>query len=291
MRYGGVEAGGTKWVCGVGTGPDDLELSVFPTADPESTIARATAFFREQGPLEALGIGSFGPVELHPQSPRYGRITTTPKPGWSGADLVSALSSELGVPVAFDTDVNAAALGELRWGAAEGLDTFCYVTLGTGIGAGMVAGGRPVHGLIHPELGHIRIPHDRARDPFPGCCPFHGDCFEGLASGTAMRERWGRPAEELQDEAVWELEAEYVALGVIAVLGTLSPERVVIGGGVAKSPLLLPRVRDRVVELAAGYFDAPELGDRVGDFLVSPGLGDRSGVLGALDLARSAATS
>jgi fructokinase len=292
MRYGGLEAGGTKWVCGAGTGPDDLDVSVFPTGDPASTIAQAIAFFRELPPVDALGVGSFGPVDLDRRSPRYGTITTTPKPGWSGTDLVGTLSSELGVPVGFDTDVNAAALGERRWGAAQGLDTFCYITVGTGIGGGVVADGAPVHGLIHPELGHIRIPHDRARDPFDGSCPFHGDCFEGLASGTAMEARWGRPPHELTDEAAWRLEAEYLALGVIAVLGALSPQRVVLGGGVAKAPGLLPLVHERVVELAGGYFDAPELGTAgIAGFLVPPGLADRSGVLGALELARIAADS
>lgn len=277
MSYGGVEAGGTKWVCAIGTGPDDVRAQVtFPTTTPEETLARAAAFFAEQGGVAAVGVGSFGPVDL-----RAGTITTTPKPGWRDTGVVDALHDALGVPVAFDTDVNAAALAEGRWGAAAGLDTFCYLTVGTGIGGGVIADGQLVHGLHHPEIGHVLIPHDRGRDPFAGACPFHGDCLEGLASGTALQARWGKPGEELEEHAeVWELEAEYLALGVVNVVLTVSPERVILGGGVMKQPSLLPLVRTRTSELLAGYVPAPEL--------VSPGLGDHAGVLGAIELARRA---
>jgi fructokinase len=284
--YGGVEAGGTKWVCAIGTGPDDLhELMTFPTTTPAETLERTAAFFTQNGGVAAVGVGSFGPLDL-----AHGRITTTPKPGWAGTDVVSALEGALGVPVAFDTDVNAAALGEQRWGAAEGLDTFCYLTVGTGIGGGIIARNRLLHGLLHPEVGHMLIPHDRERDPFAGVCPFHGDCFEGLASGSSLLERWGQRGEELTDRPeVWELEAEYVALGVVNVICTVSPERVILGGGVMKQPALLPLVRTRVQELLAGYVSAPELSDGIGAYLVTPALGDRAGVLGALELARLAA--
>jgi fructokinase len=268
MIYGGVEAGGTKWVCAIGTGPDDIRDSViFPTEGPEATIARATEFLTSAGPLAAIGVGSFGPVDL-----RHGRITTTPKPGWRDTEVVSAFADALALPVGFDTDVNAAALAEHRWGAAQGLDTFCYVTVGTGIGGGVLANGRVLHGLLHPEIGHMRIPHDRARDPFDGACPYHGDCFEGLASGTAIAARGG--AFDL------ELEARYLALGLVNVIGVLSPQRIVLGGGVMKEPGLLEGVREQVRELAGGYFDPPEV--------VAPALGNRSGVLGALELARFA---
>jgi fructokinase len=285
MTYGGVEAGGTKWVCGIGTGPDDLHaLETFPTTTPAETLARAAAFFDQNGGVAAIGIGSFGPIDL-----RAGRITTTPKPGWANTDVVSVLHDALGVPVAFDTDVNAAALGEGRWGAAVGLDTFCYFTVGTGIGGGVMAGGRLVHGLIHPEVGHMLIPHDRGRDPFAGSCPFHGDCFEGLAAGGAIERRWGKPAEELGDRSeVWELEAEYLALGVVNVICIVSPQRVILGGGVMKQPSLLPLVRARVRELLAGYIVAPALADGVDEYIVGPALGDRAGVLGAIELARLA---
>ncbi len=216
-------------------------------------------------------------------------ITTTPKPGWAHTDIVSALSAALGLPVAFDTDVNAAALGEQRWGAAIGLETFSYITVGTGIGGGGMANGRLLHGLLHPEVGHMFVPHDRTRDPFDGVCPYHGDCFEGLASGGAIRERWGKPAEELDDAAVWELEAEYLALGLANVVCTLSPQRIIIGGGVMKRAGLLDLVRARLRGRLAGYIAAPELGDKIDDYVVSPALGDRAGVLGAIELARRAA--
>ncbi len=279
VRYGGIEAGGTKWVCAIGSGPDDLDtVETFPTTSPDETIARAVDFFRGNGAVERLGIGSFGPIDI-----ARGTITSTPKPGWADTGVVGALRAALDVPVSFDTDVNAAALGEQRWGAAVGLDTFCYITVGTGIGGGVMAGNELVHGLVHPEIGHILIPHDRARDPFAGACPYHGDCFEGLASGSAIRARWGRSGEELAGEPeVWELEAEYLALGVVNVIGVMSPELVILGGGVMKQPSLLPLVRERVDSLLAGYVAAPPI--------VTPALGDRAGVLGAIELARRGAT-
>jgi fructokinase len=285
--FGGIEAGGTKWVCATGTGPDDVhELVTFPTTTPAETIGRAADFFAANGELAAIGLGSFGPIDVKRGSPTWGHITTTPKPGWADTDVVAALSDALDLPLAFDTDVNAAALGEHRWGAAVGLETFCYVTVGTGIGGGVMANGRLMHGLIHPEVGHMWVPHDRARDPFDGICPFHGDCFEGLASGEAIHRRWGKPPVQLTDERVWRLEAEYLALGLLNVVCTLSPQRIVIGGGVMNEPSLLPLVRRRVAELASGYFDARELGSGIEEYLVAPALGDRAGVLGALELAR-----
>jgi fructokinase len=293
MSFGGIEAGGTKWVCGIGdAGAKLLRLETFPTTTPQETIARAARFFTEDGVPEGLGVGSFGPIDVHTASPTWGRITTTPKPGWAHTDLVAPIRAALDIPVAFDTDVNAAALAESRWGAAIGLETFCYITVGTGIGGGAIVNGRLLHGLLHPELGHMRIPHDLARDPFVGVCPYHGDCLEGLASGEAIRQRWGRPGEELSgDPAVWELESEYLALGLMNIVCTLSPKRIVIGGGVTKQSTLLSLVRRRLQELAAGYFDAPELTlpQAVDRYIVPPGLGDQAGVLGAIELARMAA--
>jgi fructokinase len=290
MIYGGVEAGGTKWVCATGTGPDDVQaLVTFPTTDPGETIGRAADFFASNGTLAAIGLGSFGPIDVKRSSPTWGRITTTPKPGWADTDVVAALTDALDLPLAFDTDVNAAALGEHRWGAGAGLDTFCYITVGTGIGGGVMANGTLLHGLIHPEFGHMRIPHDRTGDPFDGVCPYHGDCFEGLASGDAIRRRWGeRPEELAADERVWQLEAGYIAFGLMNVICTISPQRIVIGGGVMNEPSLLPLVRRRVTELASGYFGAAEIVDRVDDYIVAPALGDRAGVLGAFELARLA---
>jgi fructokinase len=263
-------------------------MTTFPTAAPDETISRAVEFFAENGSLLAVGVGSFGPIELRRSSQSFGFITTTPKPGWAQTDVAGRLAESLDVPVAFDTDVNAAALGEQRWGAAVGLASFCYVTVGTGIGGGVVVNGRLVHGLLHPELGHMRIPHDRVADPFPGSCPYHGDCLEGLASGDALRQRWGRDAHDLDDGPPWELEAQYLALGLVNVVCAVSPERIILGGGVMKQPTLLARVRERLRELLAGYFETPELKDGVGDFVVRPGLGDRAGVLGAIALAQEA---
>ena len=275
VTYGGIEAGGTKWVCAIGDGPDDLrELATIPTTTPAETLDAAASFFQQNGKIAGIGVGSFGPIDYE-----RGAITTTPKPGWANTDVVGALRSALDVPVAFDTDVNAAALGEQRWGAAVGLSTFSYVTVGTGIGGGGMANGRLMHGLLHPEFGHIRIPHDRARDPFEGVCPYHGDCFEGLASGGAISARWGKNPEELFADEVWDLEAEYLALGLLNVIAVLSPQLIILGGGVMKEPTLLQRVSTRVSELAAGYFEIPNI--------VPPALGDRAGVVGALELARS----
>jgi fructokinase len=279
--YGGIETGGTKWECAIGTGPDDLRATAtIPTTTPEETIGRVVAFFEREGPVAAIGIGSFGPVDRNPGSATWGHITSTPKPGWAYTDVGGEIVRRLSVPVAFDTDVNAAALAEHRWGAAQELDTFCYVTVGTGIGGGGMAGGRLLHGLLHPEFGHMRIPHDRESDPFEGVCPYHGDCWEGLASGRAIEARWGRPAAELDaDEAVWMLQAHYLALGLVSVICVLSPERILLGGGVMRRPGLLPLVHREVEGLMNGYQETATI--------MLPALAPRSGVLGAIALAEA----
>lgn len=292
MRYGGIEAGGTKWVCAVTENPGRLgETETFPTTSPDETLSRAISFFTRSGPVDAVGVGAFGPLDLHMSSPTWGSITTTPKPGWANTHLVAALQDGLGVPVALDTDVNAAALGEWRWGATAGLDTFCYITVGTGIGGGAVINSHIVHGLLHPEFGHMRIPHDWTRDPFEGSCPYHGDCLEGLASGEAIRRRWGRAAEDLTDSAAWQLEAEYLALALVNVICLMSPQRVVVGGGVAKQPVLLPLTRRRLKDLLGGYLNVPELTqpEKLDGYVVAPRLDGSSGVVGALEMARDAA--
>jgi fructokinase len=290
---GGIEAGGTKFVCAVGTGPDDVRAEVrVPTTTPAETLGRVVAFFGEQaarGPLAALGVASFGPVDLDPGSATFGFITTTPKPGWRGVDLLGPLRRALGVPLALDTDVNAAALAEQRWGCGRGLATLTYVTVGTGIGGGVVVDGRPLHGLVHPEIGHARVPHDRARDPFPGICPAHGDCWEGLAAAPAVAARWGRAPATLPDEhPAWALEAHYLALGLANVVLTLSPQRLVLGGGVMARAQLYPLVRAGVSDLLAGYLVSPALGDGLERYIVPPALGERAGLLGALLLAATA---
>ncbi|WP_239014364.1 ROK family protein [Archangium violaceum] len=294
---GGIEAGGTKFVCAVGTGPDDIRAMVrIPTTTPEETIGQALAFFQEQtrqrGPLAALGIASFGPVELHPGSLQYGFITSTPKPGWRNADVAGPFRRALGIPVGFDTDVNGAALGEHHWGAAQGLDTFVYLTIGTGIGGGGLLNGRLMHGLIHPEMGHIRLPRDPKADPFPGGCPFHGDCFEGLASGPALEKRLGQRAESLPvDHPVWALEAHYIALALTSYICTLSPQRLILGGGVMAQQHLFPLVRAEVRRLLNGYIQSPAILEHIESYIVPPALAERSGVLGALALARAGLSS
>jgi fructokinase len=288
---GAIEAGGTKFVCLVGSGPDDIRADTrIPTTTPERTIGQALDFLRAErtrhGQLAAVGIAAFGPLDLHRQSPTYGYITSTPKPGWANTPIAGMVGQALNVPVGFDTDVNAAALAEGRWGTAQGLHSFIYLTIGTGIGGGGILDGRIMHGLLHPEMGHIRVPHDRMRDPFAGSCPFHGDCLEGLASGPALAARWGQPAETLapQHEA-WALEAHYLALALVSFICTLSPQRIILGGGVMTNARLLPLIRADVGALLNNYLRVPEILETIDRYIVGPGLGPRSGALGALALA------
>jgi fructokinase len=272
---GAIEAGGTKFVCGAGTGPADIETIQIPTTSPEETTGSAIAFLRARR-VSAVGVASFGPVDLV-----SGRITTTPKTAWRNFELARCVRDALGVPVAFDTDVNGAALGEARWGAARGISDFIYVTVGTGIGGGALVNGSALHGLSHPEMGHVRVPHDRIRDPFPGVCPFHGDCLEGLASGPAIEARWERPARELPpDHEAWSLESRYLAFGLANWICALSPMLVLVGGGVAEQEHLLPMVRRELDGVLNGYLEAPPIS--------RPELGSRAGVLGALAMAEAA---
>jgi fructokinase len=288
---GGIEAGGTKFVCAIGSGPDDIQDEVrFPTTTPEETIGRTIGFFRpRQADLAAIGIASFGPVDPNTASPTYGFITSTPKPGWAGTDFVRTIQQALDLPVGFDTDVNGAALGEYRWGAAQGIDTFVYLTVGTGIGGGGMVGGRLMHGLLHPEMGHMLLRHDRKADPFDGICPFHKDCLEGLASGPALQARWGRLAETLPpDHPAWPLQARYLALAVMNLICTLSPQRIIMGGSVMMGPHLFPLIRADVQDLLNGYVQAPEILCHIDRYIVPPALGARAGVLGAIALAENA---
>lgn len=288
--YGGVEAGGTKFVCILGSGPQDVRAEArFPTTTPQETLDRVVAFFQEHSktqPISAIGVSCFGPIDLDSSSPTYGYITTTPKPGWAFTDVVHHLEQALQVPVAFDTDVNGAALGEYTWGAAQGADPCLYLTIGTGIGGGGILNGGPLHGLVHPEMGHIRLPHDWQADPFPGVCPFHGDCFEGMAAGPALEKRWGQRGETLPlDHPAWALEAEYIAQALCVLICTLSPKKIVIGGGVMQHPALFPMIRGRVLELLNGYVQSPAILEHIDQYIVPPGLGNRSGSLGAIALA------
>lgn len=292
--FGGIEGGGTKFICAIGTSPEDIRREErFPTTTPDETMGRAINFFKKAeadfGKLSALGFACFGPLDPDPASSTFGYILPTPKPGWSDANVVGMLRSAFDVPIAFDTDVNGAALGEWRWGAAQGLDTLVYLTIGTGIGGGVMANGKLLHGLLHPELGHIPLPHDRERDPFEGWCPFHKDCFEGLANGPALEKRWEQKAETLPPEhPAWDLEAHYIALALSSFIVTLSPQRIILGGGVMSQTFLFPMIRQKVQEYLNGYVQSPALGDDISRFIVPPGLGTRSGMLGAIALAQKA---
>lgn len=290
---GGIEAGGTKFVCAIGSGPQDIRAEIrFPTADPAGTIAQALTFFQEQqtqhGPLTAIGIAAFGPLDPNPKSPTFGTITTTPKPGWANTNLAGTIGQVLGLPVGFDTDVNGAALAEGRWGAAQGLDNFIYLTIGTGIGGGAMINGQLLHGLIHPEMGHTLLRHDWQQDPYPGRCPFHADCLEGLASGPAIGERWGVPAGDLPpDHPAWELEAHYLALALQTLICTLSPERIILGGGVMSQTHLFPLIQHKTKALLNGYVQSPAILEQIEQYIVPPGLGNQAGVLGAMALAHN----
>jgi fructokinase len=292
--FGGIEGGGTKFICAVGTSPDDIRREMrIPTTTPDETLGQVISFFQESeqdlGRLSALGVACFGPLDPKPASPTFGRILPTPKPGWTNANIVGTLRSAFEVPIGFDTDVNGAALGEWTWGAAQGLDTFIYLTVGTGIGGGAMVNGKLVHGLLHPEMGHIMIPHDKDRDPFEGACPFHNDCFEGLASGPAMEQRWGQKAETLPlDHPAWELEAHYVALALVNYITTLSPQRIIIGGGVGGRDGLLPVIRKNVQTRLNEYVQSPTITKNIDEYILPPGLYGRSGILGAMALAKNA---
>ncbi|MEW6650235.1 MAG: ROK family protein [Chloroflexota bacterium] len=290
--YGGIEAGGTKFVCAIGSSPDDIHAEVrFPTTSPQETLTRAVDFFRQymvksNTRILGIGIGSFGPLDLNPRSEHYGKLTSTPKAGWSYTPLSHLIREGTGLPVVLDTDVNAAAFGEGIWGAAQGLQDFLYLTIGTGIGGGVIINGNPYHGLVHPEIGHIRLNRDPQIDQFRGACPFHGDCFEGLASGPALHARLGKPAETLPEyHPIWELEAGYIASALNDLICVLSPERIILGGGVMQQKHLFPMIRVRVQQLLNRYVSAREILEHIDEYIVPPALGGRAGVLGAIALA------
>ena len=285
--FGGIEGGGTKFVCAVGTGPDDVRAETrFPTTTPAETLGKAIEFFNQFDGLSAIGVACFGPLDPHPASPTYGQILPTPKPGWTNADIVGTLRSALALPIVFDTDVNGAALAEARWGAAQDCDPVLYLTIGTGIGGGALVNGKLLHGILHPEMGHIPLPRDPQLDPFPGVCPFHGDCFEGLAAGPALEKRWGQKAETLPpDHPAWDLEAHYIALALASYIYTLSPQKIIIGGGVIQQTHLLPLVRQKVQALLNNYVKSQLITQNIDTYIVLPGLGNRAGVLGAIALA------
>lgn len=290
MILGALEAGGTKMVCSIGDEQGKLfERESFPTTTPEETLPLLIDFYRGKG-IEALGIGTFGPIDLNPASPTYGYLTTTPKPGWQNCPIMPRMRDELGVPAAIDTDVNAAALAEFRMGAAKGLGTCLYVTVGTGIGGGVIAEGTLQHGLVHPEWGHILL-RQHPEDPLPGgVCPYHDGCLEGLASGPSFDRRWGMSAKVLpQDHIGWQIEAYYLAQLCVTALVTLSAECIVLGGGVMQKEFLFPMIRKQTLALLGGYIAHDRVLNHIDEIIVPPGLGVHSGVTGALLLAAQAA--
>ncbi len=288
--YGGIEAGGTKFVCIVASDPDRIIDEIrFPTTTPEETLQRSVEFFRpfvDSGQIKRIGVGCFGPLDLDPGSSTYGHIMSTPKPYWSNADVLGILRRALDVKIAFDMDVNVAGLGEHIWGASRGLDPSLYLTIGTGIGGGYIKDGRAVIGMMNLEMGHVRIPHDRGLDPFNGNCPFHGDCFEGLANGPAIEKRLGvKGADVPESDAFWDIEAEYVASALVNFILTLSPRRIILGGGVMQREFLFPKIRQNVQKQLNGYVVHKNILEDIDNYIVPPALGNRSGSLGAIALA------
>lgn len=283
-RIGAIEGGGTKFVVGVGTVDGQIEvMESFPTTTPEETMGKTVEFFRDKG-VSAIGFGSFGPVDLNTQSPTYGHIAKTPKPHWSDYDVVGHLKQHFDIPIGFDTDVNAAALGEATYGAAKGLNSCLYITIGTGIGAGAVVEGKLVHGLTHPEMGHINV-RRHPEDTYAGKCPYHGDCLEGLAAGPAIEARWGVKAYELQeDHKAWEFQAYYIAQALMNYILIISPEKIILGGGVSKQRHLLPRIQEELRKQLNGYVHHPAILEHTDAYIVTPGLEDRAGITGSLAL-------
>ena len=289
--FGGIEAGGTKCICIVGSDPNHIQTEKrIPTTSPGETIQNIVEFFKPysgSGGLNAVGIATFGPVDLNHNSPTYGYITTTPKPGWRQVDLYGEIQRGLNIPVAFDTDVNAAAFGEQYWSnGKQKLDPFLYMTVGTGIGVGVIVNGAPLHGLIHAEAGHFMLPHNLEKDPFQGVCPYHGDCLEGLASGKSMAKRWGQSPETLPDDhPAWDLEAHYIALALVNLIYAYSPRRIILGGGVPQHLGLIQMARVKVREIINGYVQSEEVEQKIEEYIQSPYLGNRSGALGAMAMA------
>jgi fructokinase len=287
--FGGIEAGGSKFRVAIGNGPRLVADATIPTTTPDETLDAVVDFFRSSGQqLDAIGIAAFGPLDLDPSSPSYGSTTKTPKPQWSDIRLKDPIAAALGVPVAVETDVGGAALGEWHWGAARGLDTFLYLTVGTGIGGGLIVDGRVHHGLGHPEMGHIAVSREPG-DDFDGICPFHGPCFEGMASGPAISARWGNATGELRENPeVWELEARYLAQALRTYTYVLAPQRIILGGGVMQKDGLLERVRGELSRELAGYRASPTIADDLGHYVVAPSLGQDAGLIGAIAVAQLA---
>ena len=286
QHIAGIELGGTKVVCGIATGAGEvLQRTSIPTREPAETLIDIRNWLEPRlDDATGLGIASFGPVYVDPASPRYGQIGTTPKTAWCDFDLLKAIREWADLPLALDTDVNAAALAEIRWGAASGHENVVYVTVGTGIGGGIVSNGRAVHGLMHPEIGHMK-PRRLPDDDLDGMCPFHGDCFEGLAAGPAIRARWGKPLNELPaDHPAFAMEADYLGQLAVNLLLTASPTKLIFGGGVMNVVALLPMIRDAAARHLNDYLDLTNLSNASEELIVTPGLESNAGLLGAVAL-------
>lgn len=289
---GAIEGGGTKMVCAVGTGPDDVRsITRIETTTPAETLEGIARYFLkmrvEHGPFAAVGLGCFGPLDLDPHSEGYGNITTTPKPGWQQVDIVGTLKNRLKVPFAFDTDVNAAAYGEHLWGAGVDCDPVVYITIGTGVGGGVFVNGRLLHGLVHPEIGHLSVPPPvNSSAVSRDCqCPYHKSCVEGYVSGTSMAKRWGIRADQLPpNHPAWEEMSDTLAQALMNLVLTLSPKKIILGGGVMDQPHLIGLVRGKLRAHLNGYVSSAQLGPGIDDYVVKPGLGSRAGLLGALAL-------
>lgn len=286
MKLGAIEAGGTKFVCAVGTEKGEiLEKIIIPTQTPEKTLSKVIEFFQKKS-IESLGIGSFGPIDINKKSDTYGAILNTPKFAWRDYPFLESMKQALDIPIGFTTDVNEAALGEFTFGAAKGLESCLYITVGTGIGAGMIIKGKILQGLSHPEMGHI-IVRRHPKDDYLGGCPTHQDCLEGLASGPAIENRWRKKGIELSEQQeVWEMEAYYLAQALVQYIMILMPQKIIIGGGVAKQKSLFLLIRKKVKELLNGYLTYKEFNEEIRNYIVPPELGDCAGIIGGLVLAK-----
>ena len=286
MKFGGIEAGGTKFVVAVGDDQGNIKnRESFPTTTPQETTQKIVEYFT-RNPVDAVGLGAFGPIDPDPSSKTFGYITTTPKPGWANFNIVGELKKGLNnIPVGFDTDVNAACLGEIKYGAAKGLDSALYLTIGTGVGGGAFVEGNLVHGLLHPEMGHMRLVK-RSDDNYEGHCPFHKGCLEGLTAGPAVGERWGKKGAEIpEDHVAWDLEGYYIGQACASFVLILSPKKIILGGGVMHKKNVLPAVHKYTKEFLNDYIQKDEVTKNIDSYIITPGLGDNAGIVGSIALA------
>ncbi|MFA9398968.1 MAG: ROK family protein [Clostridiaceae bacterium] len=288
MNYAGIEAGGTKFICAISDENGNIiDKASYKTTFPEETMKDVIGFFKDKD-FSSIGVGCFGPIDPSISSKTYGYITSTPKVAWTNYNIIGELKKHFNVPIGFDTDVNGAALGEQKFGAGIGLDSLVYITIGTGIGAGIIVDNNLIHGLLHPEAGHILLKRHK-EDPYEGKCPYHKDCFEGLASGPAINERWGINAKDIStDHFAWELEAYYIAQALVNYILIVSPKKIIIGGGVMQQEHLFPLIRKNVLDMLNGYVSKKEILEDIDNYIVYPALGQNAGIKGSFALAMKA---